>query len=111
MNSFYNWLKVLAALNSLSNRLATQEKKMADFQTDVNKLTADVAADTALVTQVQALQTANAQSIADLKAQIAVLQAGGAVDTTGLEAAIASLETANTTLGTLVTPATPPATS
>lgn len=80
---------------------------MADFQTDVTKLTQEVATEAALVGQISDLVLAQNKNIADLQQQIAALKAGG-VDTTGLESAIVQLDQNNAKLSGVLAPAPTP---
>lgn len=85
----------------ISNKTKELLQHMATLQEDVDRLTTDLAAQTALIGQVSTTLSGNTQAIADLKAQVAALQSQG-VDTTALEAQIAVLEGNNTTLQGLV---------
>lgn len=92
---------------ALNLKLTNLENKMATFQEDIIRLTADNASLATAIDAVSAEITAQNVTIADLKAQIAALTAQG-VDTTLLEAQLAALEASNARLGALVPPVVPP---
>lgn len=96
-----------AACN-IFRRLSKLETKVATFQEDVDKLTADVAAQGAVIAQVAALVNTDTATIADLKAQVAALQGQTSPNLAGLEAGIASLEQNNATLSAVLPPPPPP---
>lgn len=108
MTKFFNWFRVLAALNSLNQRLATQENSMATFQEDVTRLTADVAAQKTTIDQVSALVATDTATIADLKTQLAALQGQTNPDLSALEAGLTALETNNAALSAVLPPAPAP---
>ena len=77
------------------------EQTMVDFETDEQRLEADVQTETNLVTQVQTATQSNAAQIKTLTDEVAAAKVQG-VATTAMEAALTTLEGNNQTLTSLV---------
>ena len=101
---FLSQFRLSTIFHHIIDDIEREKHIMADFDTDEARLEADVATETTLVTQVQAISTANTTEIATLNAEIAAQRAQG-VDTTKLEATLSTLEGNNTALAALVPPA------
>ncbi len=98
---FLSQFRLSTVLHHIIGDIEREKQIMATFEDDETRLEADVATESALITQVTAISAANTTEIAAQRAEIADLKAKG-VDTTRLETSLAAMEAQNVNLGGLV---------